>query len=488
MQPAVALVTGLAALSSVADAFWRLPCRGTSGLARIDPLIDPGEPSSHAHIVHGSSGFSMSSDASALLAGDCTSCGVRQDKSAYWAPALYFIDEDGDAEMVDEVGGLLAYYLLYGEGVEAFPEGFRMIAGDPFIRSFDWPIPDPPKSEWTGAQASQKALAQKALGFNCLNYAETPEPSLGRHFLPNKTFLDEHCTDGVRFELMFPSCWNGKDTDAEDHKSHMAYPSLVMDGTCPEGYETRVVSLFFETIWNTYAFKDRNGYFALSNGDPTGFGYHGDFMHGWESGVLEQAVKQCTNPSGMVEDCPVFELQTEIEQLLCNFDMPDILKSEDLKKCKGGLPNDILVEWGPEYAFPIKYANGKQPTSAKGVPDSSASAEPIIDLGSLAGHVMVETSASSSSSSTSSTPTWTPTPVTSYVEGAVTQQVVYVEQEIVVLVDGQGNPLGTQTGGLETVSTSYSTTTEVVETVVTIPTAPPKKHHGHKRHGHGHVH
>jgi hypothetical protein len=43
-----------------------------------------------------------------LLNGDCTSCGVKQDKSAYWAPALYFVDNaTGDSELVDEVGGML---------------------------------------------------------------------------------------------------------------------------------------------------------------------------------------------------------------------------------------------------------------------------------------------------------------------------------------------------------------------------------------------
>lgn len=56
MRPATALVMGLAAFSGMADAFWRLPCRGRSGLARVDPLMDPGKPSYHVHAVHGSSG------------------------------------------------------------------------------------------------------------------------------------------------------------------------------------------------------------------------------------------------------------------------------------------------------------------------------------------------------------------------------------------------------------------------------------------------
>lgn len=50
----------------------------------------------------------MSSTASILKDSDCTSCAVTQDKSAYWAPALYFMHSNGTAEIVEEVGGMLA--------------------------------------------------------------------------------------------------------------------------------------------------------------------------------------------------------------------------------------------------------------------------------------------------------------------------------------------------------------------------------------------
>lgn len=53
-------------------------------------------------------GFGMSSDEASLLESDCTSCAVTQDKSAYWVPALYFMHTNGSAEVVDEVGGMLA--------------------------------------------------------------------------------------------------------------------------------------------------------------------------------------------------------------------------------------------------------------------------------------------------------------------------------------------------------------------------------------------
>ncbi|KAF7594043.1 hypothetical protein BBP40_010321 [Aspergillus hancockii] len=491
MRLDVGLVTCLAAFSGVADAFWRLPCRGRAGLARLDPLMDPGRASYHVHSIHGPDSFSLVADMDSLRDSSCTSCAVTQDRSAYWHPALYFQHENGDTEIVNQVGGMLAYYLLYGDNVTAFPENFRMLAGDTYKRDFKWPVPDPPKSEWTGEQASQAALRQKAIGFNCLNYAKAAEPSLGRHFLPNKTYLDEHCTDGVRFEIMFPSCWNGKDADSDDHQSHVVYPSAVMDGTCPEGFETRVVSLFFETIWDTYAFKDKQGKFVIANGDPTGYGYHADFIHGWESGVLEKAVEQCTSLTGLVEDCPVFDIQTEAEQKKCKFDVPKLLANEDVYSHKGGLPNDIVVESGPAYASPVEYTTATS-TQAPAGASASVSVGLSISLGDIAGHIAVG-QATSTTSSTSSTPTWTATPTTSYIEGDVTQAIVYVEREVTVLVDGKGTPLSTVTGGLETVSTAMSTVTEVISTVVSTPTAPPSKrdthahHHAHRHHRHAHA-
>lgn len=242
-----------------------------------------------------------------------------------------------------------SYYKLDGQKVKAFPPGFRMIAGDQYQRNFTIPQQIPPQSEWKGAQITQTALTQKAIGFNCFNYKKAAEASLSRHFMPDKKFLDANCPDGVRIELLFPSCWNGKDVDSHDHKSHVAYPKLVDGGDCPEGYPVSIVTLFYETIWNTYAFKSYDGHFALSYGDETGYGYHGDFINGWEQDVLEKAVKTCTNNSGQVQDCHVFELQDQDTQKKCNF-ADSKLGKEDCKQDKKGLPGNIKIAPSPAYA------------------------------------------------------------------------------------------------------------------------------------------
>lgn len=246
-----------------------------------------------------------------------------------------------------------------------------MIAGDTYQRNFTLPVPVPPKSEWTASDKTQLALGQKAIGFNCLNYDSPPEPTLLRHAFPDRIQIDTQCKHGLRLELLFPSCWNGKDLDSADHRSHVAYPDLVDGGVCPEGFEHRFVTLLFETIWDTYEFRGKPGEFVIANGDPTGFGYHGDFIEAWEDGVLEQAIKQCTNLSGRVQDCPVFNLQSEADQRQCQFVQPEALGGEQYELNPDGLPGKVPVMRGPGYAIlPAGYAD--PPTTSTSLTETSS--------------------------------------------------------------------------------------------------------------------
>lgn len=151
-----------------------------------------------------------------------------------------------------------------------------MIAGDTNRRNYsvgngDYQAPDPDKSLWASLnQVDQGDLRQRALGFNCLDYSKAAEGSLYRHFLPSKDYIDANCPDGIRFELMFPSCWDGKNLDSDDHKSHVAYPDLVINGDCPSDFPVRLPGLFYETIWDMHSFNDKDGIFVMSNGDPYG--------------------------------------------------------------------------------------------------------------------------------------------------------------------------------------------------------------------------
>jgi len=273
----------------------------------------------------------------------------------------------------------ISYYFTEGPGdgkpTIAFPQNFRMIAGDAMKRAFNGPIPDPPMSEWKESDKTQQSLMEKALGFNCLHYsAGSNEGSMEHHGLRSKTFIDSTCTDGIRAELMFPSCWNGQDLDSPNHTTHVAYPDQIKYGNCPEGYPVRLPTLFYETIYDTPAFKDLDGQFVFSNGDPTGYGYHGDFICGWEDGVLQRAIDDCSGTpgdpgSGLQESCPVFELQNSYQATQCKMEVPSVLQNESVKFA-AVLPGDVKIQAGPERAVIAGHAAASseslQPTTGTG--------------------------------------------------------------------------------------------------------------------------
>lgn len=250
-----------------------------------------------------------------------------------------------------------------------------MIAGDSLRRNYsvgDVSKPDPEKSIWSSlGQTSQIDLEQRALGFNCLNYdrKDKTEGSLYRHYMPDKAFLDANCPTGLRIEIMFPSCWDGKNLDSKNHRSHVAYPDLVNSGSCPADFPVKLPGLFYETIWNTAAFTGVSGEFVLSNGDTQGFGYHADFIMGWESGVLEEAVEKCTNPSGRIQDCPVFDghIHGPDVQTQCQLArLPSALMKEQVTGIVGdSLPGGVQIQYGPE---PATNANPGPRTTTVAVP------------------------------------------------------------------------------------------------------------------------
>ena len=53
-----------------------------------------------------------------------------------------------------------------------------MIAGDASRKNVFVPPPDIPQSLWGPEEKTPKSLAEKAIGFNCLNYGSTAEGAL----------------------------------------------------------------------------------------------------------------------------------------------------------------------------------------------------------------------------------------------------------------------------------------------------------------------
>lgn len=346
-----------------------------------------------------------------------------------------------------------------------------MMAGNTFKRAM-WESVEsqeqpPTRKTWTDFNKEQQYRAGYMNGFNCLHYGiGHNEDALARHEMPDKDFLDSNCPDGLRAELMFPTCWNGE-LDSDNHQDHVAYPTSARNGPCPEGFEQRLPALFFETIYQTPLFKDFKGQFIFANGDPTGFGYHGDFISAWEGTVLQDAIDnpRCTNgnSNGEQSACPVLEIKSDDEILNCKMETPEALQKENLDLVER-LPGNVAVAGGPGWAPMPSHPAAPAPTASAS--NSSASST---NLQSPSGSVGLPTPSSedtalsptapfySNTSSTSevpsesvtaaptvSTPTDNVIPVTSTstdASGAVVQWVVLEDIETTtVYVDTAGRP------------------------------------------------
>lgn len=109
-----------------------------------------------------------------------------------------------------------------------------------------------------------------------------------------------------------------------------------------------------------------------------GFGYHADFMTGWDVDFLQQAINTCTNPSGKIEDCPIFTLQSEDTQKQCSAQVPAELANEKVAGIVGAvLPGGVSIQFGPEPAVPGQQAPHEPqlpPTTTVAVPTVGYSA------------------------------------------------------------------------------------------------------------------
>ncbi|KAH8687187.1 WSC domain-containing protein [Tricladium varicosporioides] len=326
------IVFAILVSANLTAAFFRLPCASPILVERADPVVNPGQVSGHVHTIMGGNGFGFQMDYASTQKSTCSSCSVVQDMSNYWTPSVYYRAKNKTFTAVQQTGGALIYYLQRKDpndpssiNLSAFPEGFRMIAGNPTLRSY------------------RDVVEQNAINWACIGTDDATTP----HF-PKK-----NCPSGLRMQVFFPSCWNGKDVDSPDHKSHVAYPSGLDHGICPPGFPKRFISIFYEVLWATPEFSDMwygdDQPFVLSNGDPTGYGLHGDFVNGWNVTTLQLAIDKCNIESGVIEECPYFDfISNEVAQS-CR--VPNSI-NEQIFGTMDKLPGCNPVQAGPENAKP----------------------------------------------------------------------------------------------------------------------------------------
>uniref|UniRef100_A0A0W0G435 DUF1996 domain-containing protein n=1 Tax=Moniliophthora roreri TaxID=221103 RepID=A0A0W0G435_MONRR len=293
----------LASLFLRASGYWLMGANNILTTQRIDPITNPGTVATHVHAVLGGSNFGLNLSTSWLRQSQCTSIPIAEDKSNYWFPQLYFQWRDGSFTSVDGNAVIRSYYLFSDapNSTTAFPEDFRMLSGDPNLRTLD-----------------PASFAQQAITYICLNF----DGVSSKH---NELPVWKSCPSGIRSQVNFPSCWDGENVDSPDHRSHVAFLSTGPDnGTCNDPqYPYTLPRIFLEVYWITQPFEDHRNeamtpsqpfvyvytvfidvhrtylHLSFAHGDPTGYGNHADFFNGWDEGALEKAIAHCTcNPYG----------------------------------------------------------------------------------------------------------------------------------------------------------------------------------------------
>jgi hypothetical protein len=184
------------------------------------------------------------------------------DLSAYWVPSLMKKNADGTSSVVKTEQVTTVYYRRagggMGPGVQPFPRGLRMIAGN------------------------AKATSDQSLSIVQWDCGGGGLESPHMYTCPGGPSAPIHAS------LVFPSCWDGVHLDSADHKSHMAY--ATPNGTCPADHPVSLPEVTFEIDFPGIA--GGPDYYLASGGI---YSLHGDFIANWNNQVQNALVASCLN-------------------------------------------------------------------------------------------------------------------------------------------------------------------------------------------------
>jgi hypothetical protein len=248
--------------------FFQIACSSGQRLPD-DPIVFPGRPGmSHEHQFFANTSANAHSTYESMLRG-ATTCSDRADRAGYWVPSLY-----AEGRALTTPYRLRAYYYAHTDrrgNVQPFPPNLRMLAGDPNATGpqpqgvIDW------LCRRRGDQAAGRPLSRT-----------TPPTCRSNEYLS--------------LSIRFPDCWDGRNLDSANHRSHMAYANER--GACPPSHPVKLPRLRYSLTYE--GTRWHGGDFAL--GAPLGdakalpwYAMHADFWNTWEQGALEEYVRGCLN-------------------------------------------------------------------------------------------------------------------------------------------------------------------------------------------------
>lgn len=268
---------------------FRISCEYTH-MNNDDPIVWPGVPNAtHHHTFFGNTDTNAYSTNDSLRNSGNSSCaGGILNRSGYWMPSLINTTTGAPAKPTFIVVYYKAADEKNGPYIQAPPAGLRMIAGT----------------------AKPLSVADAEGGFMCQDQTQVMNPAnWGKIW--GADHIKQSCggpNQMLRMIVSFPQCWDGKNLDSPDHKSHMAYACgdecenaqgvvTKSANSCPASHPIAIPSI---AINADFFGLDANAKYRLSSDNystayPGGYSLHADWMNGWDEPTIQRMVKNCLN-------------------------------------------------------------------------------------------------------------------------------------------------------------------------------------------------
>lgn len=252
-----------------------------------DPIMYPGQPGkSHLHQFYGATGANAySTYASLRKDGSPSTCQVGAahvlNRSAYWMPAL--LDGQGNVVRPDYVS---IYYKR-----RPLRDPTCSDAKNPKFMGYCVPLPNGLKFIFGRDMTNLSARPTGNFHFLC----QTRGGAVVVNSTRDMNVALAGCPVGDQFAAIgdAPDCWDGKNLDSADHRSHVAYPSYKYgwDGAlrCPRTHPYVIASFTIGARWTVQPGDDTSKWIFSSDlvmHQPRGTTFHADWFGAWDNKAL----------------------------------------------------------------------------------------------------------------------------------------------------------------------------------------------------------